>query len=236
MILDLKRINDIDSTGAKILLQLHDRLTAEGRYLLLSSIEEGSARASFLKDMGVTTALTRRRIFEDVDFAVEWAEDHVLLDVLGDDPRDDEVPYGSMDVFSGLSDKELILVRKALERRVYRKGETVFSEGEESKELYTIAKGSATVRLRLAGAHRETRLMTFSAGRVFGELALLDQEVRSASVEAETGLVCYVLAHAAFVELTRGHPAIAIKVLTNLGRELSGRLRRATRTIYQLAS
>ena len=39
-----------------------------------------------------------------------------------------------------------------------------------------------------------------------------------------------------FRSLTKEHPAIAIKLLTNLGRELSGRLRRANRTIYQLAS
>src|SRR5205085_4522430 len=104
------------------------------------------------------------------------------------------------------------------------------------RELYIIAKGSASVRLRLPGAARDTRLITFSPGTVFGELALLDQEARSASVEADDDLVCYVLAHASFERLTREHPIIAIKVLTNLGRELSGRLRRANRTIYQLAS
>ena len=36
--------------------------------------------------------------------------------------------------------------------------------------------------------------------------------------------------------LTTEHPAVAIKLLTNLGREISGRLQRANRTIYQLAS
>jgi hypothetical protein len=45
-----------------------------------------------------------------------------------------------------------------------------------------------------------------------------------------------VLAHSSFETLTRLEPLIAIKLLTNLGRELSGRLRRANRTIYQLAS
>ena len=47
--------------------------------------------------------------------------------------------------------------------------------------------------------------------------------------------MCYVLSHTSFETLTSDHPAIAIKLLTNLGRELSGRLRRANRTIYQLA-
>jgi CRP-like cAMP-binding protein len=96
------------------------------------------------------------------------------------------------------------------------------------------------VRLEHADVHRipggETRLITFSPSTVFGELALLDQEVHSATVEADEDLVCYVLTHSSFETLTRHDPAIAIKLLTNLGRELSGRLRRANRTIYQLAS
>jgi sulfate permease, SulP family len=127
------------------------------------------------------------------------------------------------------------VIRDTLTRRAYSKGDLVFREGETSDELYVIAKGSASVRLHL-GAGSETRLITFSPGTIFGELALLDQEARSASVEADDELVCYVLTRERFDELTRRHPAIAIKVLTNLGRELSSRLRRANRTIYQLAT
>ena len=89
-------------------------------------------------------------------------------------------------------------------------------------------------KLRLAGAHRENRLATFSAGTVFGELALLDPGPRSASVEADQELTCYVLTEEAFEQLRKDHPHIAITLLTNLGRELSRRLRRANGTIYQL--
>ena len=96
--------------------------------------------------------------------------------------------------------------------------------------------GSASARLRLPGTVRQTRLITFSPGTVFGELALLDQESRSATVEADEDLVCYVLDRASFEKLTRQDPVIAIKLLTNLGRELASHLRRANRTIYQLAS
>ena len=84
--------------------------------------------------------------------------------------------------------------------------------------------------------NRATRLVTFSTGTVFGEFALLDLQARSATIEADEDLVCYLLSHASFERLTQQHPAIAINLLVNLGRELSGRLRRANRTIYQLES
>ena len=69
---------------------------------------------------------------------------------------------------------------------------------------------------------------------MFGELALLDPGPRSATIVADERLVCYVLTEEAFERLQKDHPGVAIAVLTNLGRELTRRLRRANRTIYQL--
>lgn len=236
VIIDLKRVNDIDSTGAKILLQAHDRLTKQGKHLLLSSFPERTQIADFLKDMGVTTALGRGRLFGDLDRAIEWSEDHLILSELGDIEQGNEFPFSQLDVLAHMNEGELTVVRAMLRRHVYSKGEIVFREGDESRELYIIAKGSASARLKLPGADRETRLITFAPGTVFGEVALLDEEARSATIVADEDLVCYVLDHGAFETLTREHPRIAITVLINLGRELSGRLRRANRTIYQLAS
>ena len=236
LVFDLKHVNEIDSTGAKILLQTHDRLTKDGKFVLLSSLEERTRLGDFLKDMGVVAALSRGRVFHDTDRAIEWAEDHLILSELGDREVGTEFPFAQLDVFAHMDETELAVLKSALWRRFFRKGEVVFHEGEESKELYIIAKGSASVRLRLTGDDRATRLITFSPGTVFGELALLDQEARSATVEADEDLVCYVLAHSSFETLTRHDPGIAIKLLTNLGRELASRLRRANRTIYQLAS
>jgi CRP-like cAMP-binding protein len=103
-------------------------------------------------------------------------------------------------------------------------------------ELYVIAKGAASVRLRMADKDRTTRLITIAPGTDFGELALFDQEARSVTVEADEDRLCYVLTHEKFVMLTQCDPAVAIELLTNLSRELASRLRRTTRTIYQLAS
>ena len=235
LIFDMKRVNEIDSTGAKIILQIHERLAKQGKVLLVSALEERTELTKFLKDMGVTTALTDERLFHDTDRAIEWAEEHLFMSVTGGIARDLEIPFSELDVFSHLAENDLAALQSTLRRCTYRKGEVIFNEGDASQELYVIAKGYASVCLKLPGAERAARLITFSPGTVFGELALLDQGARSATVEADDDLVCYVLTQASFETLTRRDPAIAIKLLTNLGRELSSRLRGANRTIYQLA-
>jgi SulP family sulfate permease len=236
VIFDLKRVNDIDSTGAKVLLQTHDRMAKDGKYLLFSALEERTHVANVLKDMGVLAALTRNRVFHDTDRAIEWAEDRLIFSRLGDIDTTAEFPFHQLDVLAGMDENEIGVIKAALTRRSFQAGEIVFEEGDESNELYIVAIGSASARLRLPGTDRQTRLISFSPGTVFGELALLDQEARSATVEADENLVCYVLDRRGFDQLTTSNPLIAIKLLVNLGRELASHLRRANRTIYQLAS
>lgn len=236
VIVDFKRVTDIDTTGARFLIQANDALARQGKALLLSSVEESGRLGQFLRDMGVIAALTKSRVFVDIDQALEWAEDHLILSEQGDVELGAEFPFSQLDLFAGLGAAEIATVRERLNRRVYAKGETVFREGDPGQQLYVIAKGEASVRLRPAGATRDIRLVTFAAGTVFGEVALLDTEVRSASVEADEELVCYVLEQEAFQALTESHPGIAVSLLRNLGRELSNRLRRANRVIYQIDS
>jgi len=201
VILDLKRVNEIDSTGARILLQIHARLTKEGRHLLLSHVDSAGAVASVLADVGVTAAVSSQRVFEDTDHALEWAENHLIVHHVDGAAPGTERRLEEMDILAGLDKRECDVLR-----------------------------GSSP----LAGDGRVNRLATFSAGTVFGELALLDPGPRSASVEADEELVCYVLSDVDFERLRQDHPAVAIRLVTNLGRELSRRLRQANLTIYQL--
>jgi len=234
VVLDCKRINEIDSTGARILLQIHERLTRSGKHLLVSHLEANERLADFLRSMGVMTALGSGRVFGDTDRALEWAEDHLIAAALGASEAGRERGLDQLDAMAGLSPEEHDTLRHALVRRTYERGDTVVREGDTGRELFIIARGTASVTLKLAGGRRANRLATFSAGTVFGEVALLDEQPRSATVEADEDLVCYVLTDAAFEWLAREHQPIAIKLLKNLGRELSRRLRRANQTIYEM--
>ncbi len=236
VLLDLKRVNEIDSTGSRIILATHDKMVKRGKHLLISGLDARPPMVAILNNMGVISALGAGKLFADADSAIEWAEEHLILSVLGDREMEGEFPFSHFDVLAGMSASELATMKALLDRHAYTRGDVVFREGDEGKELFIIAKGSASVRIRLPGENRSVRLVTFAPGTVFGELALLDQGARSATVEADDDLICYALSHARFTSLATEHPAIAIKLLANLGRELSARLRRANRTIYQLDS
>jgi len=234
VIIDLKRVTNIDSTGVRFLVQANDAMVKQGKFLLLASVEEHSHLGHFLRDMGAIAALTKARVFVDNDQALEWAEDQLILSELGKVAPGAEFPFGQLDLFAGMDAAEVEVVKDMLERRSYARGEIVFREGDPGQQLFVIARGEASVRIRPPGATRDIRLVTFAPGTVFGEVALLDTEVRSASVQADDALVCYVLEQEKFRQLAASHPAIAVTLLRNLGRELSNRLRRANRVIYQM--
>jgi MFS superfamily sulfate permease-like transporter len=234
VVLDLKRVNELDSTGARVIQQLHAKLAREGTRLLVSHAQDNALLWSVMKDTGVAAALARDAQFADTDAAVEWAEDQLIVGSRSGAGFSEEVPLDRLAVLAGLTAAERELVGRTLERRVYQRGDIVIKEGETDRSLFMISRGTASVKVSLAGQARERRLASFSPGAVFGEVALLDEEPRSATVTADEELVCYVLDDTRFRAITGAHPSIAIKLLTNLSRELSRRLRKANAMISHL--
>jgi CRP-like cAMP-binding protein len=108
----------------------------------------------------------------------------------------------------------------------------IFRESEVGNEVLIITKGIASAYLQIPNTN--IRLATFASGTIFGELAILDEGVRSATVVADTELVCRTLTTSNFAALSAKSPSIAIRLLAAIARELSGRLRTANRTIHQL--
>jgi MFS superfamily sulfate permease-like transporter len=232
VILDLRRLTEIDSSGAEILRQIDADLTAQGASLALC-VMQPSEPAAILADSGVLDAVTPDKVFGHVDRALEWAEERLLQTAAGAGASDIEAPLERAGVFSGLDADEVKAIKRHLRRTESEKGETVFGEGEPGKELFIITRGTASAYLRQANG-ADIRLATFAPGTIFGELAILDPGPRSASVVADDRLVCYAFSDESFRLLSRESPETAIKLLANLGRELSRRLRQANRTIHQL--
>ena len=231
IVLDLRRVNELDSTGAAILTQSAQRLRADGKRLLLSHLEDNALVATAARGAGLPM---RDTVFADTDAALEWAEDALIAIHHAADTTPMELPLRDIPVLAGLSDAEQALIGTHLRRAHYKPGEIVIREGDTDRSLYIVATGSTTVRVNAAGTERQVRLASYARGTIFGEMALLDGQPRSATVTADNDVVCYVLSEEAFDTLIAERPAIAVRLLANVARELSVRLRTATRMISEL--
>ena len=229
VILDFARITEIDSTGAQILSELRRDLTAQRRHLLISRAGNAMSAAR-LSDFGIRDTEKDSVMFPDIDRAIEWAEDYLLASDAISAP---ELPLEQIGTLRSFSASDLAALKGYLERKTYKAGEMVFRQGEPGYALFFVIKGSASAILQLKSG-MDIRLATFSPGTVFGELAILDKGPRSASVGADTHLTCFELDEEDFAALASSTPTAAIKLLQNLGHELSGRLRRANQAISQL--
>jgi SulP family sulfate permease len=235
LILDLSRVNELDSSGARILVQTQERARRAGARLLCCGHEEHLQTASMLQDQGVAAAIGRGFMFADLDRALEWCENDLLA--AADPTRGATAQHAleDMDLTRGLSAAQCAILREQMVRRDYPADTTIFSEGDEGDALYVIAHGAASVRMRVGEAGSDIRLVTFSAGTLFGEMALLDSERRSATVTTDDPLSCFVLGRESFERLLAAHPQIGQQVLANIARALSLRMRRANRTLASLA-
>lgn len=232
LILDLRRVTEIDSTGGEMLRQIDADLAAKGIRLVIA-VAQPSESAAILADTGVLDAVTPARVFRHVDPALEWSEEQLLDSERAAGTATEEETIARAAIFAGMTRSDVAQIEKRLTRVAFARGSTVFRAGDAGGRLFIIALGAASAYLGEAG-QPDIRLATFAAGTVFGELAILDPGPRSATVVADSDLVCYELTREAFDALCAEAPAVAIKLLTRLGRELSRRLRQANRTIQQL--
>ena len=234
IILDMKRVNYIDSTGARIIAQIGRLVRESGRQLLVAHMNKNHELWPFLEDTGVVKAVGVNGFFDDTDHALEKAENDLLRAVVGEKTIINETPLSRITPMELLNSEELALLSPQLEKRIFDPGEYIFREGETGDELFIISEGSASVFRAMEDNTGIHRLVTFGQGTVFGEMALLDAQPRSATVRADGRLACYVMSRKQLDTLVAQHHSIAVKLLTSLSRELGRRLRSANQTINSL--
>ncbi|HWK17713.1 MAG TPA: Crp/Fnr family transcriptional regulator, partial [Solirubrobacteraceae bacterium] len=135
-------------------------------------------------------------------------------------------------VFSTLGDDELARVTEVTVPRRFDPGEVVFREGDESDTCYVVRSGHARA-IREHSDGRSITLATFGPGDIFGELAMFEDELRSATVEAiETTNVVGVLG-GDMRRLMSEHPGISMRLVIALGRRLREMNERLSRQSFQ---
>ena len=134
--------------------------------------------------------------------------------------------------FSALGEDELRQVAEVAVPRRFEAGEVVFREGDESNTCYIVRSGRArAIREHTDG--RSITLATFGPGEIFGELAMFDDERRSATVEAIESTEAIAILGGDMRRLLRRHPDMSVKLLSALGRRLRETNERLARQSFQ---
>jgi CRP/FNR family cyclic AMP-dependent transcriptional regulator len=139
---------------------------------------------------------------------------------------------GRVPAFSTLEPSDLERIAQMSVPRRFEPGEAVFREGDQSDTCYVVREGQARA-IRTHGDGRTITLATFGPGDIFGELAMFEDERRSATVEAVEPTSVVGVLGPDMRRLMKEHPEIAARLVIALGRRLREMNERLSRQSFQ---
>ena len=135
-------------------------------------------------------------------------------------------------MFAGLSADDLALVAEVSHPRRFSAGEVVFREGDASNTCYIVRTGHArAVREHADG--RQIALATFGPGDIFGELAMFDDERRSATIQTIDPVDALAILGPDMRRLMLRRPQLAVALAANLARRLRATNERLANQSFQ---
>ena len=235
VVVDFKRVHLADASARKLILRLAHSMREGPTELLFAEIANDGPLGPLSQELAAHETDRLLRVFRDVDAALEWCEDQLVLDTRKY-PPDPKFALAELDVFKGLSTEEYRLVETIVRPLIFDKGELIIREGDQAKLFYVLARGTVSVQIRIPTqtGEKKRRVASLGPGVTFGEMALFDGGARSADVIADERVICYGVAVERLQELAATHPNIMLTILANLTREFSERLRHANEAIRTL--
>jgi CRP/FNR family transcriptional regulator, cyclic AMP receptor protein len=127
---------------------------------------------------------------------------------------------GQVGLFRTCTKRELARIASLVDEVDAAKGKVIVREGDPGRECFVIADGKAKATIRGRGSEM------LGPGSFFGEMSLLDQGPRSATITAETDMHLLVLGSREFSSLVNEVPTVAVRMMRGLAERLRGAERR----------
>ena len=232
LILDMHQVTGISESAARILNQARIGFKERDIAVVFSRIHH---RHEIMDSMGKSGNKHDRGFlnFEDNDLAVEWCENRLYAQTTYQ-----PAPITALDafpLFAGVPEALLDMLRSIIRTQRFSVGEQILEcEQEGDGRIFLVVSGQVSILVPLkSGGHQ--RISSLGPGMNFGEMVLLGQTKRSASVFAESDVTCHIMESADIKRLSASAPQLMIALLENLARDMAKKLRRSTQWISALA-
>lgn len=131
----------------------------------------------------------------------------------------------TVDLCQGLDANQVQRLASISQREVYDADQIIFNQGSQGDKMYVVTDGQVEIRFD-DGEGGDHAGLYLGSGQIFGEMALLDQGARSASVIAvQDDTEVYAISSGDFLALCSADTAIGYKVMRNMALDLSFKLR-----------
>lgn len=226
-VLDLARLTTLDATGSQILAAGARKLAAAGIVTVVAGLDASRPREQALIALGLNAPDPASHWFADLDHALEWIETRIVKERWPELSPETEVRLAETPLGRGLSAAEIDELQPFLACREVEAG-PLFVRGDPGSAMYVIDQGSVEIRVRDRESGNSTRLAAFGPGGIFGEIAMLTSEQRTADAVCVTPTRLHELRREGLRELAERSPRLYAKILENLNLHLADRLVIAT--------
>ena len=227
LVFDFKLVTGIDSSAAYSFAQIKRAAHDRGIKLLLVHLPPAAEKA--LRSSGFIS--DEVSIVPELDHALEWCENEIIVQHQGLEQEEASLRDWFAEILGTEHDAAELIHR--CQRLEVDAGEIIVSAGDAADSMHFILDGRVGIMIP-AGDGRSTRVRSLGRYTTIGEMGLVSQAPRSATIQAEVASILYVLSTHQFEAIKSENPALGQKLLTYFVAVMAERLTFANRTIAVL--
>ncbi len=133
----------------------------------------------------------------------------------------------NLPLFESLKLKEIEIIARYVQRQELKEGEILFNQWDKAESVYFVEEGALEV-LTKCGPEKYKVIATLRRGRSIGEMSLIDNFPRAATVQSKADTALVILSRSDFENLMESHHELGIKVIKGLARLLAQNLRKTS--------
>jgi glutaminase len=226
VILDFRRVPDIDAAAMRLLVDLVRALAVDGTRAVLTGTAGVPHFVRYAEEHLGSENTAGLRTFAQLEAGIEWCENALIAHALSEGNVDLRCELPEQQLCRGMTPEQVAKLETYCEVAKFARGSTVVRKGDAADCLFFIVSGECSATLDLPNGQQK-RLSTISTGMAFGEAGVLHGGKRTADVHADRALECIVLTREAFDRMGREEPALQNALLRGLLRvssEITDRL------------